>query len=174
MQRSAILMILILLFIGSITFLFIKFQRKESDLKIIEERIQRLPEIHFQTLQDDVIELRNFANGKPLLLMYINTECGACQIELESLYKRRENFREFQVLLVSSQETKEITDALCDFPFLTLSNFQIGRDEDLVLSTHLGVSGYPSIFCYNKEGDLLANFRGTIKLDVILDLLQGE
>ncbi|MCH7400938.1 hypothetical protein ACFOUP_02465 [Belliella kenyensis] len=73
--------------------------------------------------------------------------------------------------MVSSQEREELEGFMDKYPFLSESNIKVALDEEMKLSAYLGVKSVPSVFCYDSKGELIANYQGPVKLDILLDKL---
>lgn len=85
-----------------------KFQRETERKRQIEQQIQTIPNVQLKTMNFDVFDLIEFANDKPLLIIYFNSTCEICRLELNNLKKRLDDFVGVNILLASLQEKKEL------------------------------------------------------------------
>ncbi|MGY6742922.1 MAG: TlpA family protein disulfide reductase [Cecembia sp.] len=151
---------------------------KKSELKAqVIQQIQSVPPLTIPTLQGEHIPIQAYAAGQPFLLIYFNSTCDICKITLNALNTRISEFEEVAILLASNQLKEELESTLVHYPSLFQENVRLLIDEEMHLSTYLGVRSVPSIFCYDGAGSLIASYQGPVKLDILLDKLlnrEGE
>ena len=171
MNRKTLLLVLAGVLMCLLTGLVWKFNQKSELQAQVSQQIQSIPPLTLATLQGENIPIQAYAAGQPFLLIYFNSTCDICKITLNALNARIEEFDQVAILLVSNQLREELESVLVDYPFLSQYNVQLVIDEEMHLSTYLGVRSVPSIFCYDGVGSLAASYQGPVKLDILLDKL---
>lgn len=154
-----------------LTVLVWKFNKKSELEAQVGQQIQSIPPLTLITLEGDTIPIQAYAAGQPFLLIYFNSLCDICKITLQALHARIEEFDQVAILLASNQLRDELEGVLVDYPFFRKYNVKLVIDEEMQLSTYLGVRSVPSIFCYDGAGSLAASYQGPVKLDILLDKL---
>lgn len=160
--------------LGLLTVLVWKFKQKSELQAQVNRQIQSIPPLTLTDLQGENIPIQAYAAGQPFLLIYINSTCDICKITLNALNKRIEEFDQVAILLVSNQLREELESVLVDYPFLRKYNVKLVIDEEMHLSTYLGVRSVPSIFCYDGAGSLAASYQGPVELDILLNKLMNR
>lgn len=145
-------------------------QKSEKDARV-SQQIQSIPSMTLTTLKGEKVEIEPFAWDRPFLLVYFNSKCDICKITLNTLNTRIEEFDHVAILLASNQLRDELESFSEGYPFLNQENVQLAIDEEMHLFTYLGVSSVPSIFLYDNSGNLIANYQGPVKLDILLNKL---
>lgn len=148
-----------------------KYQKKSENIAQIKEQIQIVPDIWLKSFDEEPFLTSDFAAGSLLLIIYFNSTCDMCKIELNALNERIDEFGRINVLLASFQEREELEGFMDEYPFVSESNIKVALDEEMHLSAYLGVKSVPSVFCYDSKGELIANYQGPVKLDILLDKL---
>jgi peroxiredoxin len=169
MGRKLVLSIIVIGVLGMLGLFAWKYQRKSENIAQIKEQIQFVPNIWLKTFDEEQYSISDFASGRPLLIIYFNSTCGMCKIELNALNERFAEFEQINILLASFQEKRELEGFAEEYPFVSEPNIKLALDEEMHLSAYLGVKSVPSVFCYDSEGILIANYQGPVKLDVLLD-----
>lgn len=145
-------------------------QKSEQDARI-NQQIQSIPSMTLATLNGEKVQIDEFASDRPFLLVYFNSTCDMCKITLQALETRIEEFNHVRILLASNQLQNELEGVLEEYPFLHQQHVKLVLDEEMHLSTYLGVRSVPSIFCYDSSRALVASYQGPVKLDIILEKL---
>ncbi|WP_114751141.1 peroxiredoxin family protein [Pleomorphovibrio marinus] len=175
MAKKIILLAIAFIFLGLIGLLARKYQEKAKKIAIIKEQVQTIPDLILKTIGGEVISLTNYAEGSPFLIVYFNSTCEICRIELNAINERISEFKKVKVLLASSQELSELEDIYKDFPFVSELNFQVAWDDEMRLSEFLGIKSVPTNFCYGENADLISIHQGPVKMDILLGkLLNGK
>ena len=75
-----------------------------------EARAEAIPKVRLATLSGDTLSLPSLSSGVASVLIYFNSTCELCKIELKSIGEHISEFESANILLVSSQEPSEIVE----------------------------------------------------------------
>jgi peroxiredoxin len=170
-MKKIILSVLVLGLLASAAWLIFSVQQKRDATAEAEARAELVPNVRLTTLSGDTLFLPQLSSGIATVLIYFNSTCELCQIELKSIGKHVSEFDSANILLVSSQEPSEIVEFYNNNSLKNSSNIYWLLDEEMKVATHYGIRSLPAIFCYDAMGKLQGKFQGTIKVDLILDRL---
>jgi peroxiredoxin len=171
MLRKLILAGLITVLLFLVVLLAVKYKKITKIAAQVQERSKVLPDLSLKTFDGSMFSIREFAAGKPSLIIYFNSTCEMCNLELIALNERFAEFNQVKILLVSSQDKEELEEIYMSLAFLKEPNVKLVLDEEMKLSAYLGMRSVPGIYCYNPEGNLIANYLGPVKMDVLLGQL---
>lgn len=171
MVRKIVLLLIVVGMLGMLGLFAWKYQRKLENIAQIKEQVQVVPNFWLKSFDEETFSISDFASGSPLLIIYFNSTCEMCKIELNALNERFTEFGQIKLLLASSQEREDLDGFIIEYPFVSASNTKLALDDEMKLSAYLGVKSVPSVFCYDSKGELIANYQGPVKLDVLLDKL---
>lgn len=170
-MKKIILFVLILGLLASVVWLIFSVQQKNEATAMAEVRAESIPAIRLTSLSGDTFSLPQLSSGIATVLIYFNSTCEICQMELKSIGKRISEFDDAQIFLVSSQEKAELEEYYNSHALNNSPNVYWLLDEEMKVATHYGIRSVPAIFCYDAMGKLQGKFQGTIKVDLILDRL---
>jgi peroxiredoxin len=146
-------------------------QQKKEAIAEAEVRAESIPAICLTSLSGDTFSLPQLSSGIPTVLIYFNSTCEICQMELKSIGERITEFEDAQILLISSQEQAELEEFYNFHALKNSPNVYWLKDEDMEVASHYGVGSVPAIFCYDAKGKLQSKFQGPVKVDLILEKL---
>lgn len=171
MMKKIILSLLILLLFASGAWLIFSFLKKKESVTQAEERAEFIPTISLTTISGKKFSFSNLSSGIPTILIYFNSTCEICQMELKSIADRISDFDDAHIILISSQEHTELEEFYSTHPLKNLPNVYWLMDDQLDVAAHYGVRSVPALFCYDAIGKLQGKFQGPIKVDVLLKKL---
>lgn len=170
-MKKIILYVLVLGLLASAVWLTFSVQQKKEATAEAEVRAESIPAIHLTSLSGDTFSLPQLSTGIATVLIYFNSTCEICQMELKSIGERSSEFDGAQILLVSSQEKVELEEFSNSHALKNSPNVYWLMDEEMEVAAHYGVRSVPAIFCYDSGGKLQGKFQGPVKVDLILEKL---
>lgn len=170
-MKKFILVVLILGLFASVVWLIFSVQQKKEATAAAEVRAESIPDIRLTSLSADTFSLPQLSSGIATVLIYFNSTCEICQMELNSIGERISEFKESHILLISSQEKAELKEFYNSHNLKNSPNVYWLVDEEMDVAAHYGVRSVPAIFCYDGEGKLQGKFQGPVKVDLILEKL---
>lgn len=174
MMRKILLFVILIVLLVSIGWLLFSVYEKEETNKQIQKREEVLPDVSLESVAGDRYTISELGKGAAILLVYFNSTCEICQLELQNIGERIGDFSDVRIILVSSQEQEELMGFVDTHPLNKASNVYWLLDQEMEVATYYGVRSVPAIFCYDSSGDLHGKFNGPIKIDLLLDALKGK
>ena len=171
MKRFIKISIPVLLFLG-IGFVLFKSFKKIEHKKQIEQQIQKMPQLDFEDIQTGLqFTNQNLKRNTPTLLIYFNTECEHCQYEISEISESIEQFESVQIVMISIEEPEILLSYFANSKLLNRENVFILYDQDLRFERIFGNCPFPTIFIYDKNLELVKQFKGEVKIEAILKYL---
>ena len=99
-------------------------------------------------------------------------DCEHCQYEAKSINERRKELQNIKIILFTSANDSLTKDFSQTYGLDTLKNIHVISDKNNEMHKLFGVKKIPTIFIYNKEGQLLKQYKGETKIDAIIKVLQ--
>jgi peroxiredoxin len=172
-MKKIILLGLSLLLISSVIYLGFSFQKKEQQKILVQSHIQTVPDFAIPDLDGTLVNLKEIVASGPSLLVYFNSTCEICQLELNSISKRIAEFDPYRLIFVTVQPPEEVADFIQELGISNRESVHFLIDSEMKVAGHFGIKGVPALFIYDPEGSLLANYTGPVKVDLILEQLQN-
>jgi len=170
-MKKIILYVFVLGLMASAVWLIFSVQQKKEATTAAEVRAEFIPAFRLNSLSGDTFSLPQLSSGIATVLIYFNSTCEICQMELKSIGERISEFDDAQIFLVSSQEKTELEEFYNSHALKNSPNVYWLMDEEMEVAAHYGVRSVPALFSYNKEGKLQGKFQGPVKVDLILEKL---
>ncbi len=156
---------LILLF--TIYKIFEKIHQKQQ----IAENIKALPAFYFYDMNDGLFTDVDLPQNTAVLIIHFHPECEFCRHEAQIIENRIKDFSPYQLLFVSSVSKKEIINYANEFNLSAHKNITFLHDKDMIFENIFGKSGIPASFIYNKNQELVKQFKGEVKAAALLKYL---
>lgn len=159
--------ILFMLAAGSLIYLVISGYIKKKETA---DRIKTLPSAGFVSLEGDSVNLHDFDNKKPLVIIYFHPECEHCRYEAAEIGQHADDFEKCQLVMVTPDDSLQRIEAFCEQAQLwEVDNIEILTDERNCFYEVFGKTAIPSVFIYNTEHKLVRYFRGETKTEAIIN-----
>jgi peroxiredoxin len=172
-MKKIILLGLSLLLISAAIYLGFSFQKKEQQKTLVQSQIQTVPDFAIPDLAGTPVNLKEIVANSPSLLIYFNSTCEICQLELNSIAKRIAEFDSYRLIFVTVQPPEEVADFIKELGISNRESVHFLIDAEMKVAGHFGVKGVPALFIYDSKGRLLVNYTGPVKVGLILEQLQN-
>jgi thiol-disulfide isomerase/thioredoxin len=111
----------------------------------------------------------NLPHNKPVLIMIFSPECSHCQHEAEEMMAHKDDLKDLQVVMVTFHPLWQMNEFVNKYKLNELPNFVIGRDTYFMLPSFYAIHNLPFHAMYDKEGNLITVFEGSMELSKVLD-----
>jgi len=173
-MRKLLLIFLSLALLSSLIYLGFSFQQKEANKELIQSQIIRLPDLDLLDLDGQSVNLNLLVGNKSSLLVYFNSTCEICQMELNSIAKRIVEFDSHALVFVTVQPLEEVMDFIHELGISDRESVHFLIDSEMEVAGYYGVKGVPALFIYDGSGSLVADYTGPVKVDLLLEQLQNH
>ena len=144
------------------------FERKKQ----VETDTKSLPIINFENLEGSKFYTQDLDLNKPSLILYFNPDCEHCQYEARAIRDSLPRFAEVNVLLISDEPIARLQAFAKEYDLAAQPNIHILYDGERNFKALFGTSLVPSIFIYNRQQQLVKQFKGETKMEAILKYLE--
>ena len=111
---------------------------------------------------------------KPLLFMLFSPGCSHCQHETEELIAHKEAFKNIQIVMVTMQPLSEMKDFIANYKLNEWPNIVVGRDVYYTMPAFYNIHNLPFLAMYDKKGDLISTFEGSMPIEKVIDTFKGK
>lgn len=131
-----------------------------------------LPQFSTRRIPDSTLfQKKDLRDKRQTLVMLFSPDCEHCQQAIEALKKQIESFKKVEILLVSHLNFDLLKAYYDKHQLHQYPNVTMVRDGSYMLGTFYRLRNYPSFFLYNKKGDLVEAFEGSVPIDRIVSRL---
>jgi cytochrome oxidase Cu insertion factor (SCO1/SenC/PrrC family) len=169
-----VLMILIPgLFIALALSLTLGIVSKAGRVRRVSERISRLPDFSFSTLDGTCFRSTEIERG-PLLIVRFHPECEHCHYEISELIRNQQDLSDGMILLISYAPADSIKKFLSLFSVSGSGNIIPLTDPFFTFGEIFGTDVVPSNFIYDRELNLVKVLYGEVSSETIIRYMLNE
>ncbi|UZD22055.1 redoxin domain-containing protein [Algoriphagus halophytocola] len=172
-MRKAQLIIIFTILLGGTAYFGHSMQKDNTVPQLVSDAPGTLPDFTLSDIAGKSSSIHELAGNKPTLFIYFNSTCHLCQEELGSLSKRIDEFEDYSIILTTVQPLDEMIDFANSLRIKEKENVHFLLDSNMEVATYLQVRSVPSIYCYDSEKQLVADYVGITKLDLLLEKLES-
>jgi len=134
-----------------------------------------LPDFTLNDINGKSSSIHLLAANKPTLFIYFSSTCHLCQDELGAISKRIEEFKDYNLILTTVQPVEEMIGFVNSLGIKDKSFVHFLLDADMKVASFYQIRSVPSIYCYDSDKKLVAEYVGITDLDLLLEnLRQGK
>lgn len=173
MQKLAkYLVMFVLLATGS--WLMTKTYQSYRAKKEMTEKVQTLQHCCFESLHGGQTCLDGFNPNQPTVIIYFNPECEHCQYEATEIGRQPDRFAKANMILITPDNSRERIETFADmYKLWRVDNLVILYDRNFQFKNQFGTSVFPSVFIYGADKRLLKLFKGEVKMESVLKIIDG-
>ncbi|PRZ19598.1 AhpC/TSA family protein [Flavobacterium granuli] len=163
--------ILLVLFIGFLSFMIYKITSMINHKKEVTEHIKTIPTFSYQNLSGGTFSNKNLKTNSPTLFVYFNSECEFCNEEAQMIEENKEKFNAIQVIFISFEQTEKIKFFAQKHKLLNHDNINFVSDTKVTFATNFDVKSLPCLVLYDKNQQLIEKIKGQTKAETLLKKL---
>jgi len=116
----------------------------------------------------------NLPLNKPVLFMLFSPDCSHCQHETEELLAHKDYLKNIQVVMITLNPLWQMNEFVSRYGLNDVKNIVVGKDIYYILPSFYAIHNLPFHALYNKKGDLISAFEGSIKIENLLQTLDNR
>jgi thiol-disulfide isomerase/thioredoxin len=135
--------------------------------KELEQRVRKLPDLSFTTVNGVLFNSSEISSG-PVLVVLFHPECEHCQYEISEIMKSGLPVSGTKIILISSAGRNTVKSFIEQFDVSAFPSVTTLIDTTLKFGRIFGNNTVPGNYLYNKDLDLIKAFNGEVKTETIL------
>jgi len=144
----------------------------QTDSSLLYLRFPVIPPFSIVKLPDSSVFTKdNLSKKKATLIMIFSPDCDHCQLETKALTANIKLFKKAQIIMASNRDYPVIKEFYDEYQLSLYPNLIIGRDPSYFFGSFYKVRSFPSIFLYDKKGNFVKAFDGSVPVTVIASYL---
>ncbi len=128
----------------------------------------KMPDFKFTTLADKLFTPKDLKKQKTVFFFF-SALCHHCQANAKALVKRADEFKDVQVVLISTETLKIIKQFGKDYGLDKFPNYQLMHIDEKDVFDTFGQILTPSVFIFNRHHEMTEKFIGNTFFDYIVD-----
>jgi thioredoxin-related protein len=145
----------------------------QTDTSLLYLRFPIVPSFKLTNVADSTYFTKaNLKKKKATIIIIFSPTCENCVEETKELKEKIGLFKKAQIIMVSPLEYSYLRKFYDDNNIAAYPTITMGRDPGYFLGTFYKVRSLPSIFVYDKKGNLVKSFVGSTPVEAIAAALQ--
>lgn len=144
----------------------------QTDSTLLYLRFPSVPPFTITKVSDSTkFSKDDLAKKKATIIIIFSPDCEHCQHETRELTANIHLFKKAQIIMASPLEHKYLKKFYDEYKIADYPNIIMGRDPSYFFGTFFHVRSFPAIFIYDKKGNFLNAFDGSVPIQRIAEIL---
>jgi thiol-disulfide isomerase/thioredoxin len=114
----------------------------------------------------------NVPKNKPVLLIIFSPDCEHCQHEAEQIVANKEALKNIYIIMATTLPISKMKAFGEQYGLTSMQNVVIARDPYYLLPGFYEIHNLPYMALYNKKGNLIRTFEGTVGINRVLQAFE--
>jgi thiol-disulfide isomerase/thioredoxin len=106
--------------------------------------------------------------NRPVLIIVFNPDCEHCKHETEEIIKNIDSLKNIQIVMATIMSFDLMKSFYEQYDLQRFQNIIVGKDVQYTLPSFYQMHFMPYLAMYNKKGNLLATFEGSMKMEDLI------
>jgi len=106
--------------------------------------------------------------NKPVLIIVFNPDCEHCKHETEEIINNIDSLKNIQIIMATMMPFDLMKSFYEKYDLHRFQNITVGKDVQYTLPSFYQMHFMPYLAMYNKKGNLLATFEGSMKIEDLI------
>jgi len=111
---------------------------------------------------------QDLKKNKPVLIIVFNPDCEHCKHETEEIIKNIDSLKNVQIIMATIMPFDLMKSFYEKYDLQRFQNIIVGKDVQYTLPSFYQMHFMPYLAMYNKKGNLLATFEGSMKIEDLI------
>ncbi len=108
----------------------------------------------------------------PVLVMLFSPDCSHCQHTAGEMLKYKEELRDITIIMATMKSISQMNDFVNTYKLNEMPNVIVGKDVYYILPPFYNIHNLPFMAFYNKKGNLISVFEGSLPLTKVIDIFK--
>ncbi len=160
-----------IIFLALCSCLFVS-AKAQADSTLIYLRFPTIPPFSIIKVPDSTKFTKDdLQKKKATVIIIFSPDCDHCQHATKELTANIGLFKKAQIIMASSLEYAYVKKFYEEYKIADYPNIIMGRDPSYFFGTFFRVRSFPAIFVYDKKGNFVQSFDGSVPVEKIAEVL---
>lgn len=134
---------------------------------------QPIPSFKMQLSNGKIFSSQNLSPAKPLILIYFAPDCEHCQLLMDAIFKRINQFKKAQLVLVTFKPLNELLNFENHYSTHKYQNIKTGTESPIFFfRKYYDLQSTPFTALYNSKGKLVISYKKETLVDDLIKHLK--
>jgi peroxiredoxin len=141
--------------------------------QINSRKTEKMPSFIYHTLDGAKFTEKDLKENSRIMIVYFNPLCEVCQKETKEILGNMDYFSDIQIVMVSPNSETEINEFVNEHGLKKHSQIIVLHDYNDVFYKQFHAIGYPSLYLYDEEKQLIEHFDTQVSMAEIKTAFAG-
>jgi len=107
---------------------------------------------------------------KPVFFLLFSPDCSHCQHTTEEILKYKDDFKDIEIVMATLNPLWQMNEFIEKYKLKELPNMVVGKDYSYVMPSFFNIKNLPFMAFYNKKGDLISIYEGSLDISRVLTI----
>ena len=112
--------------------------------------------------------------NKAVLFLIFSPECSHCQHETEELVKYKNDLKDIQIVMATLHPLTDMKAFIEHYKLKDMPNVIVGKDIYYLMPSFYNIHNLPYMAMYNKKGELIGGYEGSLSISKVLDIFAKQ
>lgn len=149
-----------------------KLGMAQADSTLIYLRFPTVPPFSIIKVPDSTrFSKEDLSRKKATIIIIFSPDCDHCQHATKELTTNIRLFKKAQIVMASPLEYSYLKKFYEEYKIADHPNIIMGRDPSYFFGTFFRVRSFPAIFVYDKKGNFIKSFDGSVPIERVAEVL---
>jgi len=151
----------------------IVYSQQDSTIQPPYKRFPTVPPFKLLKIDSTSYFTKNdLKKNKSVLIILFNPDCDHCKHEIEEIIKDMDEFKNIQIVMATMMPFDLMKSFYEKYGLAKFDNITMGRDFQYLLPSFFQIRFMPYLAMYDKKGNLLTTFEGTMKIEDLVNVFK--
>jgi peroxiredoxin len=132
-------------------------------------RSQAIPSFRMQLTNGKMFSNKDLENNKAVLLIYYAPDCEHCQLLLKEIFKKFDNFKKVQIILVTFEPLQYASAFEQSYGIRKYNNIKTGVEiPTFFFKNYYNLMNTPFTALFNKKGNMVVSYQKQTPVDDLI------
>jgi thioredoxin-related protein len=144
----------------------------QADSTLVYLRFPTVPPFNIIKVPDSSHFTKDdLSKKKATIIIIFSPDCDHCQHATKELTANIKLFKKAQIIMASPLEYSYLKKFYEEYKIADHPNIIVGRDPSYFFGTFFQVRSFPAIFVYDKKGNFIKSFDGSVPIESVAEVL---
>jgi thioredoxin-related protein len=156
-----------------LSIVIISFCQQDSAALPPFRRFPTIPPIKLLKVDSSSLFTKNdLKKNKPVLIILFNPDCDHCKHETEEILKNIDQLKNVQIVMATNMSFEMLKSFYEKYDLQRFENITVGLDFQYSLPSFYQIRFMPYLAMYDKKGNLLTSFEGSMKIEDLINVFK--
>jgi thioredoxin-related protein len=142
-------------------------------LSSISAQTQLMPSFTMKLTNGKIFSSKELSPQKPVIIIYFAPDCDHCQVLMNALFKKINEFKRSEIVMVTFQPLNQLVDFEKTYQTAKYSNIKVGTEAPIFFfRTYYHLENTPFTVLFDKHGKQIISYKKETPVDDLIKHLK--